>query len=80
MHTRPRPDVTAAYVTSDGLVRLPPRILRALGLEPGKGVNFLFNKQSGHVELLSDPQVDALFDQQAEATDTAPTADGDDSL
>jgi hypothetical protein len=79
MRARPRPDVSTAFVSDDGLVRLPPRILHALGLESGGGINFLINKQSGHVELLSDPQVDALFDQPSEATDSAP-AEGDDSL
>lgn len=61
-----RPGVNAAYVTRDGLVRLPPRILHALGLESGGGINFLINKQSGYVELLSDLQVDQLFDEPDE--------------
>lgn len=57
-----RPEVNSAYVTREGLVRVPTRILEKLELGSGGGVKFLFNEKSGYVELLTDDQVDALFD------------------
>lgn len=45
-----------SYVTSDGLVEVPPFVLDALGLPQGGGVFFAVRKDDGHVEMLSHRQ------------------------
>lgn len=45
-----------SYVTSDGLVEVPPFVLDALGLPQGGGVFFAVRKEDGYVEMLSHRQ------------------------
>lgn len=47
---------STAFVSSEGVVRLPVRIMRNLGIEQGGGVVFMMNKRTGHVEILTDAQ------------------------
>jgi len=43
------------YVTPEGLVKVPDRIIRAMGLEKGGGVAFL--EKDGRVEMVTDEQL-----------------------
>jgi bifunctional DNA-binding transcriptional regulator/antitoxin component of YhaV-PrlF toxin-antitoxin module len=45
------------YVSSDGLVRLPEYVRKALSIEQGGGVVFIKRKDTGHIELLKDNEV-----------------------
>lgn len=49
-----------SFVTSDGLVEVPPFVLDALGLPRGGGVFFAVRRDDGHVEMLSHAQLLAL--------------------
>lgn len=50
------------YVSSDGLVKLPEYVRKALSIEQGGGVVFIKRKDTGHIELLKDEQFLDLFD------------------
>lgn len=60
MPVPPGGDGKRSYVTSDGLVEVPPFVLDALSLPQGGGVFFAVRKEDGIVEMLSHRQFLAL--------------------
>lgn len=55
------------YVSTDGLVQVPPEVREVLGLMGGGGVVFVREKDHGHYRMLTDEQ----FLDMLEPTDTA---------
>lgn len=54
------------WVSGEGLVEVPERIRRKLGVERGGGVFFVERKDTGHVELLNEEQFDDLLEPPSE--------------
>ena len=58
-----------SYVSSDGIVQIPPDIRERLGIASGGGVVFLERRDTGHFEILNDEQFFQLFSDKGERSD-----------
>lgn len=55
-----------AYISSDGVIRVPERILAELRLPRGGGVVFVPNRETGYIELMTNAQFADLFESDDE--------------
>jgi hypothetical protein len=55
-------NASCGYISTEGLIRVPERIRKDLGVEQGGGVVFLKRKDNEHVELLTNQQFANLFE------------------
>lgn len=62
----PQGSARRSFVSSEGLVEVPPFVLRALGIEQGGNVFFKTRKETGRVEMLNHAQLMELFGADAD--------------
>jgi len=55
-----------AYISSDGVIRVPERILTEMGMPRGGGVVFIPNRETGYIELMTNAQFAELFESNDE--------------
>lgn len=55
-------NANSAFISSDGIIRVPERILKELQLPSGGGVVFVPNRETGRIELMTNTQFATLFE------------------